>query len=809
MSHSSNSNSNTTWNVRFANKNSSCPAADAAALNKDKFTPEELEKKMKKIRSKKRALNNPKAIPLFEDVYGPSSSAVKEGFGNQVEPSSGETLDQYLQNYKATVANDERNTGTELENSSSKNTITIGSLTDEINTIWNDIGQLTSGQLSFYDEGVNYSPGNDSGVLQQSIADQSKDASQKIAKAMKNAVKSLSLIMKFIFFQISSYLRLFFKSIQLIMLNFNSYVQASAIKMASALTGNPNEYYQDPSGNAGGIFELKIFKQQIQSFLILLMVWIFLYNWYYVMFFLQPEERFNLHISTIPYFNRNAGEMKANMLDAEKRGFPSFATPFIPTQYTMLYGLIGPALRVPEMINWLIVDCIGSNIQQWTYGSDAGKKLANKQVIPNYMLFLFMAFIIIILVSAGVPNVIMIDFFNSFSFSSAVGYSIISIISLMIVFGYGIILLFKFWIANFYPLMKSGSFVAIGISILCILITGIAYGYYLFSFCVPMGVIAVSTYFFLYTFLAIVLYNGVNIGTVLRQISNSVFKMTDILDANNLDVCKDPNAISWTWRSTFMNGRWWLGRPYALFKWVWKLWLYALSFLFEIIMIVMLLGGINIYRRNYQTVLFKKATTTSVGSLGKAAVNQVGDSIKSSLKQLFTWLIMINVILIVLFFIAIRWKYRSITELIESFQNSELGLGFTSNIPVSLVNPGSINNTSADGFSQDLFQESRNTRQKYSDETPEDTERFEEMGARRMSPREKEAVDRHIQEMMKQYNRQKAQHGQVNESYSSEETVLKEPGIKTNYTTEAKVSKEHNPVNENNGDGENMPNPKV
>jgi hypothetical protein len=183
------------------------------------------------------------------------------------------------------------------------------------------------------------------------------------------------------------------------------------------------------------------------------------------------------------------------------------------------------------------------------------------------------------------------------------------------------------------------------------------------------------------------LYHGVNIGPAIRGISKSVFKMTDILDAEEIDTCKDPNALRWTFRTTIFSLNWWMGRPYAVIRWIYKMMLYSFAFLFEIIMILMLLGGIAIYRQNYQKVRFQKASTLSSRGVGNAIASDVGNFTRGIGKQLFTWLIAINVILIVLFIISMRWKYRSITGLIDSF-NDALNDGkgprsFTKNNPLT------------------------------------------------------------------------------------------------------------------------------
>jgi hypothetical protein len=465
--------------------------------------------------------------------------------------------------------------------------------------------------------------------------------------------------------------------------------------MASALTGLPDDYYNT---NEGGVMELKIFRQQINKFINILLIWVFLYNWYYVMFFLQPEERFQLDIDANIFFNQNAGEVKAKTEEAKKSGLPRFAIPFIEKKYTLLYNLIGPALRVPEFFNWLIVECIGTSIQNWKYPEGSDRKSAGKQIIPNYLLFIAMAFIVIILVSANVPHAIMVDFFNSFStfsfsLNNPINPSLLSIFSIAIVYWYGTSVMINFCKNTFGGWMLTIPGVLLGG--LLSLIFCIFYGMYLLYICFPIGMISTTTYFFIYTFLAIVLYNGMNIAITVRAISNSVFKITDLFNSDDIDTCENSGAINgqWTFYSLLKNlasWSWWKKQPYIIMKWMRKITLYMFAFLFEIIMILMLLGGIDKYRKNYQTVLFKKATTKTIGSLGKIIVNDASQKVQSSLKQLFTWLIGINVILIVLFFIAMRWKYREILHIIDVLKGKEES--FDVNNPLNRATT-SVNNT--------------------------------------------------------------------------------------------------------------------
>jgi len=682
--------SDSKWNTSFT--------PESKNRETENFEVVQIEQKIKAIQKEKR-LRNKKGVPPFSTLndtsdtisheYKPSVergleqfTTIKEGFGTRVQESSGQTAADYLNNYKKDLQSKTANLNSSASNSGLAQQLSVKSITEDINNALDQIGKITNGQFAEYSNGVNYGDANGlDGVFQTSVFD--NEVGKRIANSMRVAITNLTTILKLVFFQISAYLRLFFKTIQLFLLNFNTYVQQSAVGIACALTGNLPDFY-----TKDGKDELSIFKKQIQNFLTMLMIWIFLYNWFFVMFFLEPEERYitkYLQVDSSLIFNRNAGEYKKEMNAAKQRNDPVWAIKFIPTDYTLLYGLIGPSIRVTEQVDRFITGFIGTGIQNWKYNS-SNPRVNGKQIIPQYVLFFLMAFITIILVSANVPEAIMQDFFNSFSFST-VGTSLVSVFSFIIVFSYGVVYGVKTCVSMFGGLAMMGGVYTAAFALLLSLIYLVFYGYYLFSFCVPLGVIILTTYFFIYTFLALVLYHGVNIGPAIRGISKSVFKMTDILDAEEIDTCKDPNALRWTFRTTIFSLNWWMGRPYAVVRWIYKMMLYSFAFLFEIIMILMLLGGIAVYRQNYPTVHFQKASTLSSRGIGNAIANDVGNFTRGIGKQLFTWLIAINVILIILFIISMRWKYRSITGLIDSF-NDALNNGkgprsFTKNNPLA------------------------------------------------------------------------------------------------------------------------------
>jgi outer membrane biosynthesis protein TonB len=735
---------NTQWNTTFS---------------KDKpfenFDTIQLDQKIRKIRERKRKLNNVKGIRSFEEYDSTSSinnplvsfneprielykrveSTGREGFDGMDQVNSaknqgssldntlggysntgidsaknqgsglggysntgidlaknkgsdvGSTLGGYLQNYKAAAVDQ----GSTIKEKLSESTIgtpikyivSPESLSEDISSILDQISNITSGQYAYYGELNQYASDLTSGLdsnadaLKNSLNTEIDINTKPITDVFKIGIDGIKLIFKLIFSQITAFLRLFFKMIQWIILNLHSYVEMFSLKMSSSLTGYPEDYYLT---NPGGVMELSTFRKQINQFLTLLLIWVILFNWYYILFFLEAKERFNLVIDSMSIFNKPGPPTEVEGIQVST------------THYTFIYGLIGPALRVPETVNWVLTTCIGDGVQNFKYGPSS--RYAGNQIIPNYVLFLVMAFIVILLVAANVPAAIMMDFFNSFSSLSSnlsVTPSILSILSIIIVMIYGGELCFKFIAETTYPIIKeSGSTLVVMGAIFLTLVLIVLYIVYILYICYPIGVVLTSAYFFLYTFFGIALYCGFKSGTTVRMISASVFKMTDLLEAENKDKT-DPSELDWSFRTTIMSWRWWKTRPMALVKWIKRLALYILTFLFEIIMIVMLLGGIGTYRKKYQAIVYKKALASNDNGLGNVVVEDASNFMKSASKQLFTWLIGINVSLIVLFVVLIRIRYTNIMQMISAM--NEKGITFDSSNPINrLNNPAAYEN---------------------------------------------------------------------------------------------------------------------
>jgi hypothetical protein len=149
---------------------------------------------------------------------------------------------------------------------------------------------------------------------------------------------------------------------------------------------------------------------------------------------------------------------------------------------------------------------------------------------------------------------------------------------------------------------------------------------------VPLGMLAVCGYIFFYSFFAIILYNGFTIGPVMKAISEQI---TNISSVNF-----DTRNMSWS--------QW----AYVTLQ---KFVKYFLYFMFEIFILYILIHGLVVYGKGYNIPLAEKATLQNAFSSAGA--------FKDSFKHLYTWLIIINVLLIVLIFVIMKIRYDAIKHL--------------------------------------------------------------------------------------------------------------------------------------------------
>jgi hypothetical protein len=413
-----------------------------------------------------------------------------------------------------------------------------------------------------------------------SPADQTlmKQQGEDATKEASDALRRIGYIIKLIIDKIIQWTKLGIAKFKLKMYEFVLKYKSMVTEIARALTG----YTKDPSGNK--IYhvtdtEIKTFSHEIVRFMTILMSWVFLYNWYYVMFFLKPEQQFKLKLN-----------------DWYKN-------------HSMIYAAIGPPLRAVENIDWFILEFL--------------PKI--RYLIPsNGIIFFTMSIIFVSLVQKGKQWTIMNDFFSAINKSYSTSFLSALVIGCIVI--YGLSFAGYFASAANFALLKTWYTALIWaivtvIYLLCIITLG-----------VPLGMLAVCGYIFFYSFFAIILYNGFTIGPVMKAISEQITNISSVnFDTRNM-----------TW------SQW----AYVTLQ---KFVKYFLYFMFEIFILYILIHGLVVYGKGYNIPLAEKATLQNAFSSAGA--------FKDSFKHLYTWLIIINVLLIVLIFVIMKIRYDAIKHL--------------------------------------------------------------------------------------------------------------------------------------------------
>lgn len=443
---------------------------------------------------------------------------------------------------------------------------------NELNGILSGIDSLTQGN-AFYDSlgsalDPDMSEGNIYGKTNLSYLN-----FKGVGKSIKIMMQQLGDLFSYFFQILFSYLILIKKSIELFLLNFNTYLTTTLTKIAAALTqSTPSET------------ELTIFQQQTQRFLMLIMVWVFVFNWYYVCFYVKDQDN-------IRY---------------------TFNADYVRNYSMLLYGLIGPACRTIETFNSIIMT-VARYIQKYTW---------------NNLIYIGMFILFAVLVAADFQSVLIIDFFNALHLQF--GPSVLSIFAIACVGYY----------ALHYLMMDSGIsslfWWAFPFGIVLFLIACFFYISWIIAVNIPLGISFMFIYLFIYSFMGVLFYQGSNVFNTFTGISNNISDVAP--DITKDDICIEPPGFQFA------------KIPYYIWFYTKKAANWGTAYMFEIILILTLLGGIGIYANQFKSSISGKfsASTFSTGS------------IQQSFKFLFTWLIIINVILIALLITFMVQKYKYI-----------------------------------------------------------------------------------------------------------------------------------------------------
>jgi hypothetical protein len=291
----------------------------------------------------------------------------------------------------------------------------------------------------------------------------------QLKKKMKEAVEQIKNILNFIMKNLSRYLKYAAEKLKEFFVHFRDNFNYVMITIANALTHN----------NAS-IDEIKVFSSETMKFTTVLFTYVFLYNWYFLMFHNEdPEFRYKINVQE-QVFDRSR----------------------------VLYAFFGPSLRAVEMVDWILLEKI---------------PMIKSYISSKPVLFFLLAVAFFVLVLSNFQMSMLTSFLKALTFSA--DQSILSTLTSIVVLGYG--LKFIWYDAGILGAIggsKSAAIIIIGG--LFFLLLFIFYILFIASFAGPLGVLLVNTYIVVYSFLAILIYKGSGAFTTINEIFKNVSGLT-------------------------------------------------------------------------------------------------------------------------------------------------------------------------------------------------------------------------------------------------------------------------------------------
>lgn len=568
-------------------------------------------------------VENPKHIPTFENIYmrpQNSNSSIIEGFGNNLEgffsPGEWQEDEDVFEQIKEKAQEKfddpafSLKAGKDMFDASYSNfTSNIQNNIDGVFAGLADFQDLDTGGLS---DAINSLSATEFDETIENVAENFKlpGGIKKALKTIPVTILHLSKIVGNLFRLIAENIQLAKLYLQYYIVYINDIVKLTITKISNALTNNTATDH-----------EINVFQDQTGKFLTMLLVWFFVYNWYYIVFFIQEEDDVR--------YKFNTREMKI--------------------MNPLLFGAFGPALRVIELFNSSIMK-IGNYIQ-------------NELKIPNAVILFVLFWVFFILVNMNFQMIILVNFFNSIS--GQYTFTLITLLAIIIVFWTctkwfwgpekqqkrntktgqwegtdvptGNMFMFKLVQGT------DGSFISLAFWIMVTLFLFLFYVFWNVAVNIPLALFLVTSYLVVYTFFGVFFYEGTEAFYIYSGITDSVsIEKTEL----EQEYCKPE------------NDRWWTGAFWAGGSWVKVLQEYSTKFInrtvlnmFEIFMILILLGGIGKYNKEW------------IKSLeGKIQLNPFQQGgMTQTFESLFFWLILINVLIIIIISMLLYNKFK-ITE---------------------------------------------------------------------------------------------------------------------------------------------------
>ena len=526
---------------------------------------------------------NPKKIDEFEDIYmRPQPSNIIEGLENQEDDDDelGEPDNPFniITNTKKGISNISDNLNKPIANP-------MNSLENDLSNTFDGLSNLGDFDMDFGDL---FSTNNEiSGISGTDFLKKLKDGTkniEEVATEVSTSMLTISQVITNIFLKIGGYLNAIKLSIMLFMLRVNRYVKTLITNISNALT-------QNTATEA----EIDTFQDQVQKFISILLTWFFVYNWYYIVFFLED-------VDDIRY---------------------TFEVDEIKNSSKVLYGLIGPACHVLERFDSVIMG-IGKKIKKWK--------------TPNALIMVGMFLLFYSLVQMNFQTSLLFTFFNAMR--GKYGISLISLSTFGIVGYYALQFMFGQEADGYMEIQKavveSNGFFMMCFFIVIMIVYFAAYMMWIVAVNVPLGVLLISAYLVVYSFIGVFVHEGFNCFNIISNISDSIDTITPDIGE---EACKPEFEISQI--------------PKYIWDWCVRMVNYASINMFEILILLTLLGGIGVYGKDWST-----ASAGKVGISSSPTTN-----VQQAFKYLFTWLILINILLIVILCMYLYRKMKTIWDL--------------------------------------------------------------------------------------------------------------------------------------------------
>lgn len=564
-------------------------------LEYSKMTPPFLPDALLSKPSSSKKPENPKRIPLFEDLYDPYmlddnndgatlvDGSLQEGMNlstkemDQREKQMLLTNEKTKKDFKQMQLNAARNLNmakdTDIAALKKKNRDKIKALEDDLrkteNTIFN------------YTKDINAEPPE---KKKTDFKAESKKSTEETKKNVTKSVNQLSYSSKLMFDKLKGTFHLGSEKFKNFIIECKYIYRRFVVNLSQALTQNHATKT-----------EIDTFSSEIIKVTTVLLSWLILYNWYYVMFFLEPREQYKLNLT---YYEKN---------------------------HSFLYGILGPPLRAVETVDWVLLEVI---------------PLIKKYITSKVLIFFIMALIFLHMVRNGFAEHVTNDFFNAVNNKFTPTLLCISVILFVLIYG-GL----WWWGVKNYDVdpkdnnpeswWKKGTLnTIIWFILFCVYIIAII------MFGVPIGAVALCGFFFFYSFFAIIMYNGFNLSSTFSAVAENISNMSEINKDESEDVCEDRTQS-------------WFSYIYRYLK---RMVRYFYIYMFEIFMLYILIDGIHKYKTGYTIPFAEKATMKNINSLGGA--------VSTALQNLYTWLIIINVFLIILILVTMKIKYDNLHSVI-------------------------------------------------------------------------------------------------------------------------------------------------